>query len=81
MTAMHAAHAARPVVGRAGEEEVVVDAAVAAVLHQVVIDDVGDDVVTELPLDEAHDPLAVADDVVLAESPFGPVVKTETWLQ
>src|SRR5262249_5772732 len=40
---------------------------VAAVLHQVVIHDVRDDVVPELPLDEAHDPLAVADDVVLTD--------------
>jgi hypothetical protein len=40
---------------------------VAAVLHQVVVHDVRDDVVTELPLDEAHDPLPVANDVVLAD--------------
>jgi hypothetical protein len=59
------------VVGLPGDEEVVVDAPRAAVLHEVVVVDVADHVVAELPLDHPHDPLAVPDHVVLGQRALG----------
>ncbi len=53
------------------EKDVVMYAAQAAILDQVVIVNIADHIISELTLDEAHDPFPVADHVVFTEIAAG----------